>query len=100
MFLLKKMSYMVEYKCIQLLYRKLYMRFGYYYVAEVKMDNILRIETKKYTEESIVISSRIPKDMLQDIDFVAKNTGRTRNEIIQLFLDFALKHTEIVEKQD
>lgn len=64
------------------------------------MENVLRIETKKYVEESVVISSRIPKDMLQDIDFVAKNTGRTRNEIIQMFLDFSLKHTEIIEKQE
>lgn len=64
------------------------------------MENILRIEAKKYSEESVVISSRIPKDMLQDIDFIAKSSGRTRNEIIQMFLDFAIKHTEIVEKQN
>lgn len=62
-------------------------------------ENVLRIEAKKYKEESIVISSRIPKDMLQDIDFVAKESGRTRNEIITMFLDFALKNTEIIEKQ-
>lgn len=62
-------------------------------------ENILRIETKKYREESVVISSRIPKDMLQDIDFVAKESGRTRNEIITMFLDFALKNTEIIDKQ-
>ena len=36
--------------------------------------------------------------MLQDIDFVAKESGRTRNEIISLFLDFALKNTEITER--
>ena len=63
------------------------------------MENILRIEAKKYVEESVVISSRIPKDMLQDIDFVAKESGRTRNEIISMFLHFALKNTEIIEKQ-
>ena len=63
------------------------------------MENVLRIEAKKYVEESVVISSRIPKDMLQDIDFVAKESGRTRNEIITLFLDYALKNTEIIEKQ-
>lgn len=63
------------------------------------MENVLRIEAKKYVEESVVISSRIPKYMLQDIDFVAKETGRTRNEIITMFLDFALNNTEIIEKQ-
>ena len=63
------------------------------------MDNVLRIEAKTYREESVVISTRIPKDMLSDIDLVAKETGRTRNEIITMFLDFALKNTEIIEKQ-
>lgn len=62
-------------------------------------ENILRIEAKKYKNESVVISSRLPKDMVQDIDFVAKESGRTRNEIITIFLDFALKNTEIIEKQ-
>ena len=62
------------------------------------MSDVLRIEAKKYVEESIVISSRIPKDMLQDIDFVAKETGRTRNEIITMFLDYALKRTEIIKR--
>lgn len=63
------------------------------------MDNVLRIEAKKYKEESVIISTRIPKDMLQDIDFVAKESGRSRNEIITIFLDYALKNTEIIEKQ-
>ena len=63
------------------------------------MSDVLRIEAKKYVEESIVISSRIPKDMLQDIDFVAKESGRTRNEIITIFLEYSLKHTEIINKQ-
>ena len=62
-------------------------------------ESVLRIEAKKYREESVVISSRIPKDMVQDIDLVAKESGRTRNEIITIFLDFDLKHTEIIEKQ-
>lgn len=68
-------------------------------IGRIYMENVLRIEAKKYVEESVVISSRIPKDMLQDIDFVAKESGRTRNENITMFLDFALKKTEIIEKQ-
>ena len=47
----------------------------------------------------IEISARIPKDMLQDIDCVARESGRTRNEIITMFLDYALKNTEIIEKR-
>lgn len=63
------------------------------------MENVLRIKEKKYKEETVVISSRIPRDMLQDIDFVAKESGRTRNEVITLFFDFALKNTEIIREQ-
>lgn len=62
-------------------------------------DNILKIETKRYTEESVIVSARIPKDMLEDINSIAKETGRARNEIITILLDYALKNTEIVDKQ-
>lgn len=62
-------------------------------------ENVLRIEAKRYREDSVVMSARIPKDMLQDIDFVAKESGRTRNEIVTMFLDFALKNTEIIDNQ-
>lgn len=57
---------------------------------------ILRLEQKKYTGESSVISMRIPKDMLKDIDDIAAQTGRPRNEILSLSLEFALNHMEIV----
>ncbi len=67
---------------------------------EDKIHNkTLKIEAKKYKDESVVVSMRIPKDMLQSIDLVAKRAGRTRNEIMSLFLDFALKNTEIIDKQ-
>ena len=57
---------------------------------------ILRLEQKKYTGESSIISMRIPKDMLKDIDNIAAQTGRPRNEILSLSLEFALNHMEIV----
>ena len=53
---------------------------------------ILQISQKKYSGESSVISMRIPKDMLADIDQVAEVTGRTRNEIVTTGLEFALNH--------
>ena len=60
------------------------------------MDDItLRIDAKKYTEESTVVSFRLPKDMLKEIDTVAQTTGRTRNEIVTTSLEFALRHMEI-----
>ena len=38
---------------------------------------------------------RMPKDMLRDIDAVASKTGRTRNEILMLSMEFALENIEI-----
>lgn len=63
------------------------------------MDNIrLVIPPKKYTGETSIVSMRIPKDMLKDIDAAAKAAGRTRNEILQISLEFALNHMEISNK--
>lgn len=56
---------------------------------------LFRITPKKYTKETSVISMRIPKDMLQDIDAAADASGRTRNEVLSLCLEFALEHMEI-----
>ena len=55
----------------------------------------LRIPVQKYNGETSVISMRIPKGMLEAIDNVALETGRTRNEILMISIDFALEHLEI-----
>ena len=55
----------------------------------------LIISPKPYTGETTVISARLPKDMIADIDKVAKATGRTRNEIMLMCMEFALKNLEI-----
>lgn len=61
-------------------------------MAEPKLEII----PKKYSGESTVISMRISKSMLADIDKLAAETGRTRNELMALGLEFALKHIEII----
>ena len=58
----------------------------------------LRIPPKAYTGETTVISARLPKDMIADLDNVAKMTGRTRNEIMLLCMEFALKNLELSEE--
>ena len=50
------------------------------------------IPVKKYTGGSTVVSFRLPKDMLRDVDEVAARTGRTRNEVLSLCVEFALDH--------
>ena len=44
-------------------------------------EPIFQVAPKKYTGESAVVSMRLPKDMLRDIDAAAAKLGRTRNEI-------------------
>ena len=61
-------------------------------------DPKLEIIPKRYSVESTVISMRITKAMLADIDKIAAETGRTRNELMTLGLEFALKHIEIIDK--
>ena len=55
----------------------------------------LVISTKKYTGETAVISARIPNDLIKEIDDICEATGRTRNEIVQMCLEFAVDNLEI-----
>lgn len=47
--------------------------------------------------KSTVVSARLPDDMIEELDEVVKKTGRTRNELIQMCIDYALKNLEISE---
>lgn len=60
-------------------------------------DKKLTLRPHKYNGESTVISMRLPKDMLAEIDKVATDTGRTRNEILILCMEFALENIQITE---
>ena len=55
----------------------------------------LIIPPKKYKGETAVISVRMPKDMIADLDKVAESTGRTRNELMLMCMEFALNNLEI-----
>lgn len=61
-------------------------------------EPIFKVAPKKYVGESTIISMRLPKDMVADIDAVAAATGRTRNELLGMCIEFALKHLEINDK--
>ena len=72
----------------------------YHFERRIRMDKPkLQIKPKKYTAESTIMSMRIPKDMIRDLDAVAAKTGRTRNEIIAMSLEFALENMEILPKE-
>ena len=59
----------------------------------------LRITPKKYAGETTIVSMRMSKELLKDIDNIAKVTGRNRNEIMAMSLEFSLNHMEIVMKE-
>lgn len=63
------------------------------------MEPVLKIAPKKYTGETTIISMRVAKDMLHQIDEIARSTGRNRNEILSMSLEFALNHMEIVMQE-
>ena len=58
-------------------------------------EPVFLIRQKKYVGETMVVSMRIPKDMLADIDKAAQISGRTRNEIMSMSLEFALNHMKV-----
>ena len=59
----------------------------------------LIIQPHRYGGETTVISLRLPKDMLKVIDEAASATGRTRNEILVLSMEYALENMVIDERQ-
>jgi predicted transcriptional regulator len=63
-------------------------------------EPVLRIPKKKYSGDTTIVSMRIAKDLLRDIDRLADMTGRNRNEILTMSLEFALTHTEILLPED
>ena len=58
----------------------------------------LIIKPAKYSGETMVTSIRLPKELVMAVDAVANDTGRTRNELMITFTEFALEHLEIEEK--
>ncbi len=55
----------------------------------------LKISAKKYNGDTAVISARIPNDLIKKIDEICEKTGRNRNEVMQLCLEFAVENIEI-----
>ena len=57
----------------------------------------LIISSKKYRGDSTVVSIRLPDELIKKLDTIADKTGRTRNELIQKCLAFAVDNLEIKE---
>ena len=57
----------------------------------------LVIVPKKYRGDSMVVSTRLSNELVSSLDEIAQKTGRTRNEIMQMCLEFAVENLEIKE---
>ena len=55
----------------------------------------LIISAKKYGGETAVVSARLPNDLIKRLDDICEATGRNRNEIIQMCLEFSVENIEI-----
>ena len=62
-------------------------------------DKKLVISSKKYRGDTSVVSVRLPNDMIERLDDIAEQTGRTRNEIIQKCLAYSIENIEISDNK-
>ena len=58
----------------------------------------LIISSKKFRGDSSVVSVRLPNDMIEKLDDIAEETGRTRNEIVTKCLAFSIENLIIDKK--
>ena len=61
-------------------------------------ENKLTINPKKYKGETSTITTRLPAELIEKIDETVKITGRTRNDIVQRFIEYAVENLEISEE--
>ncbi len=55
----------------------------------------LHITERKFRGETEVVSARIPSELVAALNYIAKETGRSRNEIIETCLTFAVNRIKI-----
>lgn len=53
------------------------------------------VKAKKGYGETSVVSARLPVAVIRELDKVAAKTGRTRNELILMCVEYALERIEI-----
>ena len=61
------------------------------------MDNKTIKVSKKGDDGHTNITFRLRNSILRELDDIAAKTNRSRNEIVNMFLDFAVKNWELEE---
>ena len=60
-------------------------------------NNKFIVKSKKSYGETNVISARLPISIIKELDKISNKTGRTRNELILMCIEYALNRLEIEE---
>lgn len=63
-------------------------------------NEVLTIKERKYQGETEVVSARLPSELVKELNFIAKETGRSRNEIIEMCLTFAIHRVKIEKAEN
>ena len=58
----------------------------------------LEIVTKKYRGETATVTARLSVELIERLDEIVEKTGRTRNEIIQRCVEYAVDNIRITEE--
>ena len=58
----------------------------------------LEIVTKKYRGETAAVTARLSVELIERLDEIVEKTGRTRNEIIQRCVEYAVDNIKITEE--
>lgn len=64
------------------------------------MENKLKLKPKKYIGTTSVVSLRMPEELIESLDKISTETGRTRNDIIIKCIDFALENIVIESRKE
>jgi len=66
----------------------------------IHMNTKLMITKRKRGEDGHkILSIRVREDIIKRLDTLADQTGRSRNELIGLLLDFAIENSEVVSER-
>ncbi|MCI5853053.1 MAG: ribbon-helix-helix protein, CopG family [Firmicutes bacterium] len=59
----------------------------------------LIITPKKYTGKTSVVSTRLPDEMIKELEALSARTGKSRNELLVTMIEFALDNIEISDSE-
>ena len=59
----------------------------------------LIITPKKYTGKTSVVSTRLPDEMIKELEALSARTGKSRNELLVTMIAFALDNIRISDSE-